>query len=243
MTIGRIENDHGFTLVETIAAFTICTMLILAGSYSLSLFLDLFARGRIEARNDLERFSRTILLKQAVEGAYDYYVKASKQSETYVPYFRTDGTGFSFATASPLWGTGETCLARVEFVRDGEFFALKYKETGLEDKYLVYGDEPIEYNHAYTIHGGIRAYDIAYYGAKDASRAGLLPEPPELAEFLPPPLYEWYPDYNADRRSIVPQKVRIVLTLANDEKKRLIFQLRTMDLARPQLFNLEAVEE
>lgn len=236
-------NDKGFTLVEVIAAFTICTMLILAGAYSLSLFLDMFAKGRVEARNDMERFARTILLKQAVEGAYDYYVKASKQSETYVPYFRTDAAGFSFATASPLWGMGAICLARVEFVREGEFFVLKYRETGLGDKYLVYGDEPIVYTHTYTIGSRILAYNIAYYGALDASRAGLVPEPPELAGILPPPLYEWYPDYNGDRRLIMPQKVRIVLTLLNDEKKDLFFQLRTMDMARPLLFNPEATEE
>ncbi len=160
-------------MMEVLISFVIMTFISLVASLSISLFLDNWGKDRLGQRRDIHNFQYFVLLQDAIEGAYDYYVKSSKKGDERVPYFRTSDNGFAFVTSNPFWSDGEVALARVLFKKEGSFFSLIYEEASLRDKYLVYAGEEVSYERSISVLENIHSFSIQYYGAQDLTTSGL----------------------------------------------------------------------
>jgi prepilin-type N-terminal cleavage/methylation domain-containing protein len=235
-------GSAGFTLMEVLISVVILSLLMLVGSLAISLFLDNWQKDRVESEKDIPRFIRWILLRDAVEGTYDYYVKLSPGMTEYIPYFRSFADGFEFATVNPLWSGSGTALARVRFRRSGELFDLTYEESALDNKYLACWNDVVNYEHGGTMLKGIRSYSIDYFGAKHLVTAGLFQEPEEALGAIGSPVsnedvYGWFPSYNGDERRILPRKIRVSITFQDGRQQVLLYLVRTWNLQKTWRFN------
>jgi hypothetical protein len=222
----------------------ILSLLIFTASLGLSLFLDNWGKDRLSGQNSLLDFVHMALLKDAVEGAYDYAVKTDKFSKEYIPYFVTKEDGFSFVTTNPLWGEGDSALVRVRLLKKGDLYQLLYEEASLRKLYLDHFDEPVTYEHSLIIMEAIRSFSIRYYGAESLAKAGLFFAPAEMLDpmdqqalLMESDVYDWYSDYNGNMRRILPRRIEIGLDLGSNDRKELLFNIQTWTIKKPLLFN------
>lgn len=234
----EFKENAGFTLIEVLVSIVILSLLIAIASFGLSLFLDNWGKDRLERRHDIPEMARTILLKDAVEGCNDYFVKMSRDVKDWVPYFRTYEDGFGFITENPIFGEEGMAVARLVFRQEGEFYSLMYEESSLTDKYLDYFDEPVHYPRSIQLFKDIRSFSLSYFGARHISTAGLFANQLESTRFLPEMnMYDWFRDYNGPDRRILPKQIKISMNFADGKEKTFVFFIRVWDLAKPNVFN------
>ena len=223
--------------MEVLVTFIILTSITVIASLSLSLFLDAWGRDRA-GRRALPDFIDLLLLKNAIEGTYDYYVKASPKAEMLVPYFRTESSGFAFATSNPFWYEGGTALARVKLVSNGEHYALIYEESSLENKYLSLFAESVTYEHSRSIMEGIRSFSISYFGPQHFSTSGIFEEESDLRlKISRQSTYGWFADYNGSQRMMLPLKIKLVLTFDDGGQRVYLYPIRLFAFDKLYLFN------
>ena len=229
----------GFTLMEVLISIVILSLLMLVGSLSMSIFLDHWQKDRLESEKNIPQFIRWVLLKDAVEGAYDYYVKLSPGVTEHIPYFKTYEGGFEFTTVNPIWSKSETAIARVRFQQNGALYNLTYEESALDNKCLILWNDSPKYENSSIFIKGIRSYSIMYFGARDITTAGLDAQ----SEIIPGVMgtdevvYDWFPTYEGNVRKILPRKISVALTFQNGDEQKLSFSVRTWNLAKTWRFN------
>ncbi len=228
----------GFTLVEILVSLIIVSMLVLSAGFGLSMFLDTWGKDRLSRQRDFPDFVHSVLFKNAIEGAYDYYVNATRRGRDYVPYFSTNGEGFAFVTANPLFGMGEKAAARARFRKEaGGSFTLVYEETPLSGMYLGRVDQQVSYTYSLPIYENIRSYELLYYGPKHIDSAGLYAQPLEIRRYRNDlDVYGWFPDYNGSSRFMLPRQIKMTLVHKDGKKRQYMFFVRTWDLLKPGLF-------
>ncbi len=195
-----IRHDQGFTLIESLIATLIFSLLLGIATWGYSQYLKVWQEDRFTGMPEMETYRKVTLMRRSLESLFDYYVKDS-DSSFLVPFFEGGKSRFLFVTRSPALVDSETALAQVSFRPDEGSYKLIYGEESLRGTYLRQKREELAQAKEMVVLNDIEKYDIAYFG----------PESPELKSF------KWSEGFSAGNRAIMPTKVDLQVKVGGKE--------------------------
>jgi prepilin-type N-terminal cleavage/methylation domain-containing protein len=225
-------NTAGFTLVEVMIStlilgavlavtFTALTTYRNAWEKSDSLFSDVFTRSRYR-----------ILVRQAVESIYGYYVteKTGEQKDVFFPLFRGSATAVEFVTLSSVFDDRSPALARlsVEKITD-DHYNIVYEETPLVDVYIKYPDELPAYKNSIEVYTGLSEAGFRYYGVVD-----IIFHPELQTREL---VYAWNDQYLSKQRARLPEIIALEIDSDDNGKENIRFAVTGDGSYKHGLFN------
>ena len=211
----KFKNSTGFTLIEVLISTLILTSLLGVTMIVYSMFIDNWTDGRIQDEKALNDYRVAVLLRGAVESAWDYYVTDPQMERKgiYYPFFKGSSQSIEFVTLSSVFHAGKPAVARIRLVPQEKGSGpdeVVYEEIPLINKYVKYIDEPLQYERSLSICKGVRDFKISYYGEwKFIAATGYNDLQVE---------YRWQETFDGAQKHILPEQVEIKTTTDKGEE-------------------------
>lgn len=229
---GASPGARGFTLVEVMIAALILGLVLAIAARAASNFTALWQKdSRLFAR-ELDSARYRMLLRQSMEAAYGYYVKAPSgwSDQTHVPFFKGEPQAITFVTLSSVFSHGAPAVARL-YARpgDGGNYDLVYQEASLESFFIKTWAERISYSRQAVIEAGLSDLSFRYYGVID--------QKPEPEGRRVTDIYGWEGRYSGKEFGRLPDKIEIRLGLEEDGRETRTFGIQARSAYKNRLFN------
>ena len=228
------KNNGGFTLIEVLIATLVLSMVVYLATISYSLFLDTWQRKRLSDITAIQEYRTHLLLRNSLESIFDYYVTdpKSERSIRWYPFFKGGKESLEFVTLSSVFHKGKPAVARIR-LKKGEVDDLKaliYEETSLDQTYLKYNDDPIEYKNGMQIYDNLKTIRIRYFGVWEGRF-----DPAKETVVME---YKWQETFEGKERNAVPDTIEMIVESAEGETK-LVFQVMAHSSKKGTFFNRE----
>ena len=229
------NNNAGFTLIEVLISTIVLSAVIYLATFSYSLFLDSWEKNRFIDASAIQQYRSHLLVRDAVESIFDYYVTEAGRSSgsRHFPFFKGDAESFEFVTLSSVFEKGKPAAARIRLVKEGDekLKTLIYEEASLSKTYIRYEEDRPEYKKSIVLYRQVVQLRIRYYGAFEFRFV------PERDDFVTE--YKWQETFDGKQRSAAPKTIEITLETP-EGKIKLVFHVKTQDTGKLYFFNPEA---
>ena len=231
-------KDKGFTLIEVLIATIILASLVYLATLSYSLFLRIWEQGGARANIAVERYRTDILLRSALESAYDYYVTdpANEKAGLYYPFFKGGRDNVEFVTLSSVFRKGCPAVARLRIREvnepDQSYYEVVYEETPLQDSYVKYNNFSGGYKFSMIVYDNVKNFSLRYFG---------LWEPEHVfgkATALPAIIYKWQNSFYGEKKRAIPRQIELTVSL-EDEHETLHYQVMAQNIYKRSFFRRE----
>ncbi|RUO62600.1 PulJ/GspJ family protein [Pseudidiomarina insulisalsae] len=204
--MGRNHATSGFTLVETLIAMVLLSLLMISGALAYDYFSQNWQRNKGLADVTLERHHLLTLVQKV---SWNTYAKTvAMGNERYGFYFLGRDDGFTAVSQISVQHPDLPAVYRIFREPNGRNgYRLVYEEAVLRDTYLTNADQQLPFNFRRILYDNIEQLSFDYYGyqsltERNATVAGDMGETFQL---------EWFSEYDGLQRSLHPQAVAINL--------------------------------
>ncbi len=227
-------NSAGFTLIEVLIATLILSMVVYLATISYAMFLDAWEKKRLSDISAIQEYRSRFLLRNALESMFDYYVtdpKSEKRDRRF-PFFEGEKESLRFVTLSSVFHQGKPAVARIRLQKNeaDDSKALIYEEASLEQRYLRYNDDSLEYGNGMLICDNLKSLRIRYFGAWE-TKFDLLKD-----AFVTE--YKWQETFEGNERNTIPDIIEMIVTSGAGETK-LVFPIMAHSPGKGYFFNRE----
>ena len=228
------KNSAGFTLIELLIATLVLSMVIYLATLSYSLFLNTWERKKLSDVAAIQEYRSHLLLRNSIESIFGYYVldRESERSNHRFPIFKGQKESLEFVTLSSVFHKGKPAVAQIKLEQSevSNLKTLVYREASLEQTYIRYRDDPIEYKNRMPIYESLKSFRIRYFGLWGTEFDKV------KQEFVP--VYKWQETFEGKERSVVPDTIEMIVESEVGETK-LVFPIMAHSLGRYYFFNRE----
>jgi prepilin-type N-terminal cleavage/methylation domain-containing protein len=215
------SGNTGFTLIELLISTLILASIILLAILSYSSFLNAWESKRLTDSDALAEYRSHLLLRYAVESAYDYFVTdpANERLGIYYPYFKGYPDRLEFVTLSSVFCKGSPAAARMRVLRDEneEVQRLVYEEAPLDGIYIRYNDTDPDYKEQMVSYKDLKNVRFRYYGVEEIRWNHRLDNLEEI--------YGWQETYQGKEKKGLPEMIELLLTTEQGDT-RLAFSVK-----------------
>lgn len=219
--LSSFRSNTGFTLIELLISTVILASIILLAVLSYSTFLNTWESKRLTDSDALAEYRSHLLLRYALESAYDYFVTdpANERLGVYYPYFKGYPDRLEFVTLSSVFCKGSPAAARLRTLRDEneEVQRLVYEEAPLDNIYIRYNDLDPEYKEQMVSYKDVKNVRFRYYGVEEMRWNDRLDDLEEI--------YGWQETYQGKEKKGLPEMIELLLTTEEGDT-RLAFSVK-----------------
>ena len=227
-------GDSGFTLIELLISTLILASIVLLAVLSYSTFLNTWESKRLTDLDALDEYRSHVLLRYALESAYDYFVTdpTNERLGVYYPYFKGYPDRLEFVTLSSVFFKGSPAAARMRIIKDdnGEIQKLVYEEAPLDRIYIRYNDFEPEYIEQMLPYRDLKNVNIRYYGLEEIRWNERLDNLEKI--------YGWQEGYQGEEKKDIPEMIELLLTTAEGDT-RLAFSVKGRNIYKKSFYQPE----
>lgn len=202
--MGRKHASSGFTLVETLIAMVLLSLLMISGAMAYDYFSQNWQRNKGLADKTLDRHHLLSLVQKVTWNTFAKTVPTGNQR--YGFYFLGREDGFTAVSQISVQNPDLPAVYRIfgEPTGDGGF-RLVYEEAVLGDTYLASAEQELPFNFRRVLYDNLNALEFNYYGYKslDERNATL------AADMGRTYALEWFSEYDGLTRVLHPQAIEI----------------------------------
>jgi len=228
----HILNSRGFTLIEMLVTGMILSIIVGLSFFSMSFYLNEWETGRLGDISAVEDYRKQRLVQTAVESAWEYYVTdpANQRLGNYYPYFKGTEKSAAFVTTSPVFSESRAAAARLSLDDSGKSpgIELVYEEVPLDNFYIRYYEEEIDYPYSLRLQTGKENMQLRYYGLWEIR---FLPQQDDFREVL-----RWQDAFDGKERRAMPKTIQV----ADDSDEEQVFRkfdIRARNQAKAGFFS------
>ncbi|MBV2127788.1 type II secretion system protein [Arsukibacterium indicum] len=197
---------RGFTLVELLIAMSIMLGMLVLAATAYQLYTDSWRRDLSNIERAYQNYRNNELLLDAMQAILPMAV-TDQGNRAF--YFLGREEGFTAVTYSPIFNIGYPAVIRVfrEANADGTF-QLVYEEASLQHTVLKSADQTLPFNKRRIISTDLSELSFSYYGWEsiEVRMAAMANIDVSLTAQA-----QWFDEYDALRRRLHPQKIKIVM--------------------------------
>lgn len=204
--MGQKHTTHGFTLVETLIAMVLLSLLMISGAMAYDYFSQNWQRNKGLADTTLERHHLLSLVQRV--GANSFPKVVRKDEERLGFYFLGRENGFTAVARMSVQNPDATAVYRIFREQNGRGgFRLVYEEAVLDELYLTDPDQELPFNFRRILYHDVDVIEFRYfgYGSLRERNQSLSPDLGDEYEM------RWFTEYDGLERVLHPQVVHINL--------------------------------
>lgn len=204
--MGRKNSSSGFTLVETLIAMVLLSLLMISGALAYDYFSQNWQRNKGLASSSAERHHLTSLVQKVTRNSYAKAVYNSSNRLGF--YFLGRYDGFTAVSHTSVQNPDAAAVYRIfRETNAAGSYRLVYEEAVLTNLYLRQDEQELPFNFRRILYDNINQIDFSYYGYQS------LKERNETASGEGSEVYDllWFNDYDGMQRVLHPQAIEINL--------------------------------
>lgn len=204
--MGRKPTTRGFTLVETLIALVLLSLLMMSGAMAYDYFTQNWQRNKGLADETLERHHLLSLVQKVTANSFPKVVYNGDERLGF--YFLGRDNGFTATSRMSVQNPDANAVYRIFREENGRGgYRLVYEEAVLDNVYLTRADQQLPFNFRRILYDNIAQIDFNYYGfaslnERNQTVAADMGDTYEL---------RWFDDYDGLERLLHPQAVHINL--------------------------------
>lgn len=202
--MGRNHASTGFTLIETLIAMVLLSLLMISGALAYDYFSQNWQRNKGLADETLERHHLLTLVQKVTRNTFAKAVPTGNQR--YGFYFLGRDNGFTAVSQVSVQNPDLPAVYRIFLERNGiNKFRLVYEEAVLAETYLTSADQQLPFNFRRILYDNVEQISFQYYGYKslDERNRTVAADTGQTYEL------EWFPEYDGLQRVLHPQAIEI----------------------------------
>ncbi|MDN7126980.1 prepilin-type N-terminal cleavage/methylation domain-containing protein [Pseudidiomarina sp. 1ASP75-14] len=204
--MGRNNSSSGFTLVETLIAMVLLSLLMISGALAYDYFSQNWQRNKGLAESSGERHHLASLVQKVTWNTYSKAVYGENDRLGF--YFLGRAEGFTAVSHTSVQNPDAAAVYRLFREANGDgTFRLVYEEAVLTDVYLSREEQELPFNFRRILYDNIGRIDFRYYGYQSLRERN----DTVSAEAAQAYSLEWFNDYDGMQRVLHPQAIEVDL--------------------------------
>lgn len=203
--MGRANaSSRGFTLIETLVAMILLSLLMISGALAFDFFSQNWQRNKGLSDSTLERHHLLSLVQKVTQNTY---AKAVQEGEgDYGFYFLGRENGFTAVSRISVQNPSASAVYRIFREPNGQGnYQLVYEEAVLQHSALVNANQELPFNFRRVLYSNISAIDFNYYGYASLTERNMT----VAADMGDTYNLEWFNDYDGMQRFLHPQAIQV----------------------------------
>ncbi|WP_258807323.1 prepilin-type N-terminal cleavage/methylation domain-containing protein [Pseudidiomarina sp. CB1] len=203
--MGR-KTQRAFTLVETLIAMVLLSLLMLGGALAYDYFTQNWQRNKGSMNDAMQRHHLTTLVQRVTQSTFPKVIYKDRRAQQLAFYFLGRDEGFTAVSSASVQDPALPAVYRIfrEQKSNGKW-RLVYEEAPLDGVPLEEADQTLPFNFRRVLYDDLEALDFSYFGWNnyDERRAMISAENTEELEPA------WYTTYDGLQRVAHPLAIAI----------------------------------
>lgn len=203
--MGRTNaSSRGFTLIETLIAMVLLSLLMISGALAYDYFSQNWQRNKGLADTTLERHHLLSLVQKVTQNTFAKVVRSDASEFGF--YFLGRENGFTAVSRLSVQNPSASAVYRIFREPDGQGgYQLVYEEAVLQESSLLDADQELPFNFRRVLYSNVGAIDFNYYGYASLTERNMT----VAADMGDTYALEWFGDYDGMQRFLHPQSIQI----------------------------------
>ncbi|MDN7134490.1 PulJ/GspJ family protein [Pseudidiomarina terrestris] len=204
--MGRKPSSSGFTLVETLIAMVLLSLLMISGALAFDYFSQNWQRNKGIAQDSGERHHLATLVQKVTRNTYSKAVYDDNERLGF--YFLGRDEGFTAVSHISVQNPNASSVYRLFREPNGDGgFRLVYEEAVLTAVYLRNASQELPFNFRRILYDNLEQIEFRYFGFQSLTQRNqtVSAEGPEQYSL------EWFSEYDGMQRVLHPQGIEVNL--------------------------------
>ncbi|MGQ4276504.1 PulJ/GspJ family protein [Pseudidiomarina sp. E22-M8] len=204
--MGRKPTASGFTLVETLIAMVLLSLLMISGALAYDYFSQNWQRNKGIAESSGERHHLTSLVQKVTWNTFSKAVYGDNDRLGF--YFLGRQEGFTAVSHTSVQNPDAAAVYRLfREPNDDGGFRLVYEEAVLNNVYLAADSQQLPFNFRRILYDNVGRVEFRYYGYESLRQRNdtVSAEGPEQYSLM------WFEEFDGMQRVLHPQAIAIDL--------------------------------
>lgn len=209
------QKNSGFTLIELLLATGLLMVVLFAGYYGYSLYMQKWQKRTQFFWQQSQQTLSFDVLSRVFESIFPYIVNSDKNEPA--QYFSGDQDRIIFITNSPLF-SNETAVVEFKVLQTGDDYSLVYNEATMSKNLLLRQSDVISWEKQVVLIEHLQSISFEYFGWEsltDVSNNFAQDDNDPLAKISVP---QYYQKHVMEERRILPISINIKMTAKNGEQ-------------------------
>lgn len=206
--MGR-TTQRAFTLIETLIAMVLLSLLMLSGALAYDYFTQNWQRNKAAMSTAMQRHHLTTLVQRVTQQTYPKVVYKNREAQQLAFYFLGREEGFTAVASASVQDPSLPAVYRLfrEQKANGKW-RLVYEEAPLDGVVLREPNQELPFNFRRILYDDVETLDFSYYGWENYDVRRDMASGESAVQAAP----QWYNEYDGLARVLHPQAVRINLS-------------------------------
>ena len=160
------KKSSGFTLIELLLATSLLMLVLFAGYYGYSLYMQKWQKRTQFFWQQSQQTLAFDVLSRVFESTFPYIVNSDNNEPA--QYFSGDENRIIFITNSPLFSR-DTAVVEFKILQKDEHYSLIYNEASMNDSLLLKQSDTIAWKQQVVLMENLQSVSFEYYGWKSLS--------------------------------------------------------------------------
>ena len=210
------QKNSGFTLIELLLATSLLMVVLFAGYYGYSLYMQKWQKRTQFFWQQSQQTLSFDVLSRVFESTFPYIVNSDKNEPA--QYFSGDQDRIIFITNSPLF-SNETAVVEFKVLQQDGHYSLVYNEATMSESLLLQQSDTITWQQQVVLIDNLQRISFEYFGWKNLdevlSNYSKDEDDDPTVVLAKPQLYQ---KHVMEERRILPISININMTAENGEK-------------------------
>jgi len=224
-----VTRARGFTLLELLVATSVLAAVVLVATAGYGWFVSRWdnALGRVDSV--AQQYQNQARVRRAISAVQVNYLRQTNVATTTVfPFFEGAANGFRSISHAPALINDSPAIIELRVVEDGDTQALEYREWS-EAEALLRGPQQLQKPpRVLRVLDNVRGIRFRYYGF--ISLQQYLQQDDTNTQRL---TRQWFDSYRGQDRLLLPERLEIRFTNAQDQPQRWLFAVPSASYVRP----------
>ncbi|TMO04184.1 prepilin-type N-terminal cleavage/methylation domain-containing protein [Pseudoalteromonas sp. S558] len=210
------QKNNGFTLIELLLATSLLMVVLFAGYYGYSLYMQKWQKRTQFFWQQSQQTLSFDVLSRVFESTFPYIVNSDKNEPA--QYFSGDQERIIFISDSPLF-SNETAVVELKVLQKNGYYSLVYNEAPMSESLLLQQSDTITWQQQVVLIDNLQSISFEYFGWKNLdevlSNYAKDEEDDESVVLAKP---QFYQKHIMEDRRILPINININMVAENGEE-------------------------